>query len=141
MAKIGSESRQLPLDVRASMIEVLKGPNGESVPKIMDPRTALPSRDSQSDPPNQLAESMLHLRLAQSRAEFRNKEAVIFALGKDLVAQCGIVLQRITGRRMQRNQPGFSELGVANMDDAADEIHILAIQCEAFSDPHPANNK
>jgi hypothetical protein len=42
MAKIGSESRQLPLDVRASMIEVLKGTNGESVPKIMDPRTALP---------------------------------------------------------------------------------------------------
>jgi len=141
MAKIGGESRHLPLDICASMIEVLKGPNGESVPKIMDPRTALPSRDSQSDPPNQLAESMLHLRLAQSRAEFRNKEAVIFALGKDLVAQCGIVLQRITGRRMQRNQPGFSELGVANMDDAADEIHILAIQCEAFSDPHPANNK
>jgi len=57
------------------------------------------------------------------------------------MAQCGIVLQRITSRRMQRNQPGFSELGVANMDDAADEIHILAIQCEAFSDPHPANNK
>jgi hypothetical protein len=31
MAKIGSESRQLTLDIRASMIEVLKGPNGESV--------------------------------------------------------------------------------------------------------------
>jgi hypothetical protein len=86
MAKIGSESRQLPLDIRASMIEVLKGPNGESVPKIMDPRTALPSRASQSDPPNQLAESMLHLRQTQSCAELRNKEAVVFALGKDLVA-------------------------------------------------------
>ena len=72
MAKIGGESRHLQLDICASMIEVLEGPNGESVTKIMDPRTALPSRASQSHPPNQLAESMLHLRQAQSRAEFRN---------------------------------------------------------------------
>ena len=86
MAKIGSESRQLPLHIRASMIEVLKGPNGESVPKIMDPRTALPSRASQTNPPNQLAESMLHLRQTQSCAEFRYKEAVVFVLRKDVVA-------------------------------------------------------
>jgi hypothetical protein len=56
------------------------------LPKIMNPWTALPSRASQSDPPNQLAESVLHLRQTQSCAELRNKEAVVFALGKDLVA-------------------------------------------------------
>jgi hypothetical protein len=62
MAKIGSENRQLPFDICAGMVQALKGPNGKSVPKIMDPRTALPSRASQSNPPNQLGESMLHLR-------------------------------------------------------------------------------
>jgi hypothetical protein len=42
---------------------------------------------------------------------------------------------------MQRNQPGFSELGVPNMNDAANEICILAIQCEAFTDPHAGDHK
>jgi hypothetical protein len=107
----------------------------------MDPRTALSNWASQTDPPNQLGESMLHLRQTQSCAELRNKEAVVFALGKDLMAQCGIVLQRITSRRMQRNQPGFSELRVPNMNDTVDEIHILAIQCEAFTDPHAGDYK
>ena len=86
MAKIGSESRQLPLDVRASMIEVLKGPNGESVPKIMDSRTALPSRTSQTDPASQLPERTSEVRQAQSFAELRNKEAVVFGLREDSVA-------------------------------------------------------
>jgi len=86
MAKIGGESRHLPLDICASMIEVLKGPNGESVPKIMDPRTTLANWASQSDPPNQLAESVLHLGQTQPCAEVRNKEAIVFGLGKDLVA-------------------------------------------------------
>jgi anaerobic glycerol-3-phosphate dehydrogenase len=141
MAKIGSENGQLAFDICTGTVEALKGPNGESVPKIMDPWTALPSRASQSDPPNQLAESVLHLRQTQSCAELRNKEAVVFGLGKDLVAQCGIVFQRITSRRMQRNQPGFSELGIPNMNDAVNEIHILAIQCEAFTDPHAGDHK
>jgi hypothetical protein len=42
---------------------------------------------------------------------------------------------------MQRDQPGFSEFGATNMNDAADEIHILAIQCEAFTDPHAGDYK
>jgi hypothetical protein len=86
MAEIRSENRQLPFDICAGMVQALKGPNGKSVPKIMDPRTPLPSRASQTDPPNQLAQSMLHLRQIQSCAELRNKEVVVFALGKDLVA-------------------------------------------------------
>jgi len=76
----------MPLNIRTGTVETLKGPNGESVPKIMDSWTALPNRGSQSDPLNQLAESMLHLRQTQSCAELRNKEAVVFALGKDLAA-------------------------------------------------------
>ena len=86
MAKIGSESRQVPLHILASLIEVLKGPNCESVPEIMNPRTTLPSRASQSDPPDQLPESLLHSRQTQSCVEFRNQEAAVFARGNDFVA-------------------------------------------------------
>jgi hypothetical protein len=86
VAEIRGENRQLLFDICAGMVQALEGPNGKSVAEIMNPWTALPSPCSQTDPPNQLAESMLHLRQTQSCAEFRNKEAVVFALWKDLVA-------------------------------------------------------
>jgi len=86
VAEIGSEHRQIPLNIRTGTVEAFEGPNGECVPKIMDSWTALPNRASQSDAPNQLAESMLHLRQTRFSAELRNKEEVVFALGKDLAA-------------------------------------------------------
>jgi len=42
---------------------------------------------------------------------------------------------------MQGNQPGLPEFRVANVNDAVKEIHILAIQCEAFTDPHAGDYK
>jgi len=46
VAEIGSEHRQIALNIRTGTVEALKGPNGECVPKIMDSWTALPNRTS-----------------------------------------------------------------------------------------------
>jgi hypothetical protein len=64
------------LNIRIGAIEVLEGSNGESVPKIMDSRTALPNRTSQTDPASQLPERTSEVRQAQSFAELRNKRFV-----------------------------------------------------------------
>jgi len=42
---------------------------------------------------------------------------------------------------MQWDQTGLPELGLANMQDAGDEIHILAIQCNAFADPQTGDSQ
>jgi len=86
VAEIGSEHGQIPLNIRTGTVEALKGPNGESVSKIMDSWTALPNRASQTDPPSQLPERMLDVRKAQSCAELRNKEALVFGLWEDSTA-------------------------------------------------------
>jgi hypothetical protein len=36
---------------------------------------------------------------------------------------------------MQWDQTGLPELGLTNMEDTVDEIHVLAIQCKTFSYP------
>jgi len=95
VAKIRSEDRQLPFDICAGMVQALKGPNGESVTKIMDSRTALPNRTSQTDLASQLPERTSKVRQAQSFAELRNKEAVVFGLWEDSTAKCGIAIQRV----------------------------------------------
>jgi hypothetical protein len=76
----------MPLNIHTGTVETLQGPNGESVTKIMDSRTALPSRTSQTDPASQLPERTSEVRQAQSFAELRNKEAVVFGLREDSVA-------------------------------------------------------
>jgi len=86
VAEIGSEHRQVSLNILTGTVEALKGPNGESVPKIMDSWTTLPNRTSQTDPASQLPERTSEVRQAQSFAEFRNKEAVVFGLRKDSAA-------------------------------------------------------
>ena len=86
MAEIGGEHRQMSLNIRVGAIEALKGSNGESVPKIMDSRTALPNRTSQTDPASQLPERTSEVLQAQSFAEFRNKEAIVFGLREDSAA-------------------------------------------------------
>ena len=86
MAEIRSENRQLPFDIRTGTVEALKGPNGKCVSKIMDSWTALPNRASQTGPASQLPERMLDVRKAQSCAELRNKEAIVFGLWEDSTA-------------------------------------------------------
>ena len=86
MAEIGSEHRQIPLNIRTGTVEAFEGPNGECVPKIMDSRTALPNRTSQTDPASQLPERTSEVRQAQSFAKLRNKEAVVFELREDSTA-------------------------------------------------------
>jgi hypothetical protein len=76
----------MSLNIRIGAIEALKGSNGESVPKIMDSRAALPNRTSQIDPASQLPERTSEVLLAQSFAELRNKEAVVFGLREDSAA-------------------------------------------------------
>jgi hypothetical protein len=76
----------MPLNIHTGTVEMLKGPNGESVTKIMDSRTALPNRTSQTDPASQLPERTSKVRQAQSFAELRNKEAVVFGLWEDSTA-------------------------------------------------------
>jgi hypothetical protein len=76
----------MSLNIRIGAIEALEGSNGESVPKIMNSRTALPNRTSQTDPASQLPERTSEVRQAQSCAELRNKEAVVFGLREDLAA-------------------------------------------------------
>jgi len=81
LAEIGSEHRQVSLNILTGTVEALKGPNGESVPKtwIRGPRCPT---GSQTDPASQLPERTSEVRQAQSFAEFRNKEAVVFGLRK-----------------------------------------------------------
>jgi hypothetical protein len=86
VAEIGGEHRQIPLNISTSAVEALKSPNGECVPKIMDSWTALPNRASQTDPSSQLPERTSEVRQAQSFAELRNKEAVVFGLWEDSTA-------------------------------------------------------
>jgi len=86
VAEIGGEHRQIPLNICTSAVEALKGPNGECVPKIMDSWTAQPNRASQTDPASQLPERTSKVRQAQSFAELRNKEAVVFGLWEDSTA-------------------------------------------------------
>jgi hypothetical protein len=76
----------MSLNIRIGAIEALKGSNGESVPKIMDSRTALPNRTSQTDPASQLPERTSEVIQAQPFAEFRNKEPVVFGLREDSAA-------------------------------------------------------
>jgi hypothetical protein len=141
MAEIGSEHRQMPLNILAGTVEALKGPDGESVSKIMDSWTALPNRASQTDPASQLPERTSEVPQAQSCAELRNKKTVIFRLWEDSTAQCGIVLQRIASRRMQWDQTRLSELGLTNMEDTVDKIHVLAVQCKTFADPQTGDSQ
>jgi hypothetical protein len=86
VAEIGSEHRQITLNIGTGTVEALKSPNGECVPKIMDSWTALPNRASQTDLASQLPKRMLNVRQAQSCAELRNKEAVVFGLREDSAA-------------------------------------------------------
>jgi len=86
VAEIGSEHRQIPLNIRIDTVEALKGPNGKCVPKIMDSRTALPNRASQTGRASQLPEGMLDVREAQSCAEIRDKEALVFRPWEDSTA-------------------------------------------------------
>ena len=76
----------MSLNIRTGTVEALKGPDGESVPKIMDSWTALAHRASQTDPASQLPERTSKVRQAQSFAELRNKEAVVFGLWEDSTA-------------------------------------------------------
>jgi len=86
VAEIRGEHRQVPLNIGTGTVEALKGPNGESVSKIMNSWTALPNRASQTDPASQLPERMLDVRKAESCGELRNKEALVFRLWEDSTA-------------------------------------------------------
>ena len=102
--------------------------------KVVDSRTALPCRASQPDGETQVSEGVLGLGAAQARGEFGNEETRVLGLGEDSIPYCGIVLQGVASRRMQRDQAGLSELGLINMEDTVGEIHILTIQSQAFAD-------
>jgi len=42
---------------------------------------------------------------------------------------------------MQWNQTGLSKLGLTNMEDTVDEIHVLAIQCNTFTEPQTGDSQ
>jgi hypothetical protein len=42
---------------------------------------------------------------------------------------------------MQWDQTRLSELGLMNMEDTVDEIHVLAIQCNTFAEPQTGDSQ
>ena len=132
----------MPLNIRAGTIEVLKGPNGESVPKIMDSRTALPSRASQTDP----AEPTCRKYVARATDSVlcrapKQRSGCLWAGGRF----GGVMWHSDSAHYKSTDAEGptgtFRTWRRRTWRIPSDEIYILAIQCKAFADPQTGDNK
>ena len=104
------------------------------MPKIVEPRTLVILRPTQSDLSRQIVERSTNRRAVQTAAVIVEKEA-----GRRCVTQKPVAAPRVIGHdvpsgSMQRNQAGLAELRLSDGEDAVAEVHIWPLQLEHFAD-------
>ena len=91
-------------------------------------------RRSPAKPLAQLSEGHRDALVAQRRAAIREEEGIGLGCGVHAISHCGVAVQGIGRRWMQRHQPALAGLALHNIEHAGCEIDVLAFKRQSLAD-------
>ena len=135
--KICGQRGQPALGVCASAIASAQHLDRHGMPQIMQTRPGGIRDAAHSELPGQSQERPIQNSGDNSTPERRYEEWFGDPARQKSIALFPVNFQYIAGRRVNRDQPGFSELRVAYGENALVEIDIFEIKVDGFADSHP----
>lgn len=126
--KICGQRRQPALGVCAGSIASTQDLDRHGVPQIMQSRPRRIRETANAELPAQSQERPIQNGVCNPTAERRYEEGLDDFTRQELITALPIDFQDVTGRRMHRDQPGFSELRVAYGYNPAIEIDVFEIK-------------
>src|SRR5215472_3481748 len=115
--------------------------DGESVPKIVKPRTLVILRPAQAGLLRQSVERSTNRRALQTAAVIVEKEAGRRCVAQKPVAAPGVISHDVPSGSVERNQAGLAELCLADGENALAEIHIPLLQLERLANPQSCHRQ
>src|SRR5947208_826755 len=112
----------------------------KSMPQVVEARPPLVVRTAQTDLPGQGVERSMNVSAIQSVSPAGDEQiGGHLTLSPMTSASDDVVAEHFTGRRMQRHQAGFAELGAADRQHPRLEIDILKLKITCFAETQARN--
>ena len=108
--------------------------DGKSAPEIVKARALVRLRSAQTGLLRQVVEGSAHRGTHQAAAMIVEKETGRRCVAKEPVAAFSLVGYDIPSGSVERNQPGFSKLRLADGEDSLAKIHMRPLQFEGLTD-------
>lgn len=109
------------------------------MPQIVQARPAGGGDVAQAEPSGQPSEGPIQNRRDNPAARHQYEEGIDLPAGQMRITLCPIGFQCNSGRLMHGDETGFTELGVADGDDALVEIDVIEIEVQDFAHAHPGH--
>ena len=139
--EVRGERRQPAFGISAGVVAAAQDLDGHGVPQVMQARPRGVRLAAQTEPLGQPSERPIQGRRDNPAAGSGYEEGLGDYAAQEGIASFAVGLQLGEGRRVDGDQPGFTELRIADGDDAQIEIDILDIEIQGFADPHPSDSK
>lgn len=137
--KICGQRGQPALGVCASAIASAQHLDRHSVSQIMQTRPGGVRDAAHPELPGQSQERPIQNSRDNSTSERRYEEWLGNPARQESIALVPVSFQHIAGRRVNRDQSGFSELRVTYGENALVEIDIFKVKVDGFTDSHPGD--
>jgi hypothetical protein len=108
---------------------------------VMEPGPARRRTRCEAGATDQSVEGVLDVGVKQPGARRGEEQRRRASPPRRSIRSVQIVVESVHAARMQRQLAGFAELSVADGEQAADRIEVIAVEANRFPNPHPGHRQ
>ena len=135
VAEVGCESQDFAIYISTFLVPAQQPAYDEGVSQVVNARLARAPLPGPVETPLDPAERRLHGGASEPGRMLGAEEVLGPRCSKTRGAAIGVAAQCLGRSRMERDESGFAELGLADGQDAVDEVGVVGRETAGFGEP------